>query len=50
LDGLWIDKLQEILDEANRAYGGKNDWQDQIRSQAPCDFCCDACDACDADG
>ena len=38
LDGLWIDKLQEILDEANRAYGGKNDWQDQIRSQAPCDL------------
>lgn len=33
LDGLWIDKLQEMIDEANRAYGGKNDWHDQIRSQ-----------------
>ena len=34
LDSLWVDKLQELLDEAARAYGTKNnEWQDDARIQ-----------------
>ena len=33
LDGVWVDQLQNLLDEAARAYGAKNEWQDEKRRQ-----------------
>ncbi|CAJ1361849.1 unnamed protein product [Effrenium voratum] len=33
LDGAWVDKLQDLLDEAARAYGARSELQDEVMDQ-----------------